>query len=109
MFDSRLYEAGRVATSPISGDPFSTVTVLDASWFVIRITIARHGTGDFPAPFAIRTVTPFRYRPLRLSVVHGIVRVLVDDVVELEDLRLFGGEAVDYRNTVLFVQTDIVE
>ena len=109
MFNSRLYEAGRVATSPISGDPFSTITILDTGRLVIRITIARNRAGDFPAPLAIRTVTPLRYRPLRLSVVHGIVRVLVDDVVELEDLRLLGGEAVDYRNTVLLVQADIVE
>lgn len=54
-------------------------------------------------------MTPLRYCPLGFGVVHGIVWVLVDDVVEFEDLRLLGGEAVDYRNTVLLVQTDVVE
>lgn len=54
-------------------------------------------------------MTPLRYCPLRLHVVHGIVWVLVDDVVEFENLRLLGGETVNYRNAVLLVQADVVE
>lgn len=110
QFNSGLYEASRVASSPISGDPLSTVTVLDAGRLVIRITVARDGTSDLPASLAVRTVTPFRYRPLRLTgVVHGIVRILVDDVVELKDLRLLGGKTVNYRDAVLLVQANIIE
>jgi len=93
----------------LTADPFCTVTILDAGRLVVRITVARNGTGDFPASPAVGAMAPLRHRPLGLGVVHGIIRVLVDDVVELEDLRLARGQAVDYRDAVLLVQADVVE
>lgn len=54
-------------------------------------------------------MTPFRDDPLRLGIIHGIIWIFIDHIVEFEDLWLLGSKTIDDRDSILIVGAHVVK